>query len=467
MESATHKAIQSMLDTSGKLHWRQLASQQGLTSSKSKIELSAFIAEKDDERYALLYTYWERFTPEEACPDFLDTEMHPDIEWANAAGKFTKRCYALEKPKGKSGSIVCLLDKEHAKIKGELDNYGKLASHTVRSIDFEKRVKNPILVNHKYTNDEYFKSRYGSIAKLTMQSADTKKVATKTEKKPMKPMKPMIVKKEEPKKTTEPTESKKEDAKPVEPKVEPKPVKKEKKKGTIDFSKAKPKKKVEDKKKSEPKETVIEPSKSTPTKRILATVKIAKNVERKKIEMSSSEEENMDAPPEAKPINEENQTHKIKEKKVTKKAKYGRAVIASSSEDDSDNDSGGLSTQHTQNLEKMKLSDDESIEEEIDLPSDQEHDEESENRVPPTPPTTKTIQKMEKAETKETYMDEDGFLVTKRTTTLKPKEVTIKLKNRKDKPLADKAKSKSKPAIKKVASAKGSQRSIASFFKPK
>ena len=115
----------------------------------------------------------------------------------------------------------------------------------------------------------------------------------------------------------------------------------------------------------------------------------------------------------------------------------------------------------------MKLSDDESIEEEIDLPSDQEHDEESENRVPPTPPTTKTIQKMEKAETKETYIDEDGFLVTKRTTTLKPKEVTIKLNNRKDKPLADKAKSKSKPAIKKVASAKGSQRSIASFFKPK
>jgi len=428
--------LKRLLSENGKVHWRELATVASLTGQKSKKLL-------EDCDASSVWVKWEEVEAENEA----DLSFQPDLPMEVTESRSRKRVYSFEKC---AGSIVCVFDKNHEKIKDVVDSPIKLVQHTSKTVDFTERNRNPILrkIVYKFTSDmEYLKARYTPVKEYQLAGV---KDLPKPEKKPMKGLDKLKGKLENQASTKNKAEEvkkvvkaeklvKPEDDMEVEELKEAKmagKVKPVKKTGKIDFSKVKPKKVIE-------KVVKVEKQKSPPKKPKKS------EVERPKIDFSDGSDE-------------EPEIIQKKNKRV------GRAVINdSSSEEEAEETPRPLSAQSTDSTQKMQSlqlnSDNESTSSTENREPD---DKESENQEPK--PTHKTIVKMEKSTVMERYTDEDGFMHTINKVVTKPKEVTVKIGSGKSSVSGKVKEKKEKKVLKHVSSkGKGKSQSIQSFFKPK
>lgn len=144
--------LKRLLSENGKVHWRELATIASLTSQKSKKLL-------EDCDASSVWVRWEEVEVENEDAA-ADLNFKPDLPMEVAESRSRKRVYSFEK---RAGSIVCVFDKNHEKIKDVVDVPVKLVQHTSKTVDFNDRNQNPILrkISYKFKSDvEYLKARY-------------------------------------------------------------------------------------------------------------------------------------------------------------------------------------------------------------------------------------------------------------------------------------------------------------------
>ena len=161
--------LKKVLNENGKVHWRELASAADITAGKSKSLLEDYSGK--------VSSVWVKWVEEENDSSLV-TGADQLLNDISAEKSFTKkRVYSFEKEQ--NSSIVCIFDKNHAKVKSVADSPLKLVRQSSKIIHFKERNRNPILrkIDYKFKSDmNYLKARYIPIRDQQLKDEDKKEV---------------------------------------------------------------------------------------------------------------------------------------------------------------------------------------------------------------------------------------------------------------------------------------------------